>query len=107
MEPLLSLHPQLHPLTPTLHTVGAGHKVGWAFGLGLERLAMRLFSIPDIRLFWSEDVDFLRQFITEDINADIVYKVSATLMYNKYFGAGETYEYLYLEDRKHIYLLKV
>ena len=25
---------------------------GWAFGLGLERLAMILFSIPDIRLFW-------------------------------------------------------
>ena len=25
---------------------------GWAFGLGLERLAMVLFAIPDIRLFW-------------------------------------------------------
>lgn len=25
---------------------------GWAFGLGLERLAMILFTIPDIRLFW-------------------------------------------------------
>lgn len=28
-------------------------QVGWAFGLGLERWAMRLFEIPDIRLFWS------------------------------------------------------
>ncbi|KIW06302.1 phenylalanine-tRNA ligase [Verruconis gallopava] len=35
---------------------------GWAFGLGLERIAMLLFSIPDIRLFWSDDVRFLSQF---------------------------------------------
>jgi hypothetical protein len=28
--------------------VPAGHKA-WAFGLGLERLAMVLFDIPDIR----------------------------------------------------------
>ena len=28
-------------------------EVGWAFGLGLERWAMKLFEIGDIRLFWS------------------------------------------------------
>lgn len=28
-------------------------EVGFAFGLGLERWAMRLFDIKDIRLFWS------------------------------------------------------
>ncbi|EEP81580.1 hypothetical protein UREG_06445 [Uncinocarpus reesii 1704] len=36
--------------------------IGWAFGLGLERIAMLLFNIPDIRLFWSEDPRFLSQF---------------------------------------------
>src|SRR3989344_5263680 len=28
---------------------------GWAFGFGLERLAIAKMEIPDIRLFWSED----------------------------------------------------
>ncbi|KAL8449292.1 hypothetical protein Emag_003676 [Eimeria magna] len=35
---------------------------GWAFGLGLERIAMLLFSICDIRLLWSEDTRFTEQF---------------------------------------------
>lgn len=33
-----------------------------AFGLGLERLAMLLFKIPDIRYFWSTSPRFLDQF---------------------------------------------
>ncbi len=37
-------------------------QLGWAFGIGLERIAMLLFEIPDIRLFWSKDPRFLSQF---------------------------------------------
>lgn len=40
---------------------GKMDNVAWAFGLGLERLAMVLFEIPDIRLFWSNDLRFTSQ----------------------------------------------
>jgi phenylalanyl-tRNA synthetase alpha chain len=42
---------------------------GWAFGLGLERLAMVLFQIPDIRLFWTTDDRFHNQFRAGKITA--------------------------------------
>lgn len=35
---------------------------GFAFGLGLERITMRRYNINDIRLFFDNDVRFLRQF---------------------------------------------
>jgi phenylalanyl-tRNA synthetase alpha chain len=35
---------------------------GFAFGLGMDRLAMILFDIPDIRLFAQNDLRFLGQF---------------------------------------------
>ena len=35
---------------------------GFAFGMGIERQALRLFSIPDIRFLFENDVRFLKQF---------------------------------------------
>jgi len=35
---------------------------GWAFGFGIERLAMRKYGITDIRLFFENDLRFLNQF---------------------------------------------
>lgn len=35
---------------------------GWAFGLGIERIAMRKYGVQDIRSFVENDVRFLQQF---------------------------------------------
>ncbi len=35
---------------------------GFAFGLGIERLAMLRFGVPDLRMLFENDVRFLRQF---------------------------------------------
>jgi phenylalanyl-tRNA synthetase alpha chain len=35
---------------------------GWAFGFGVERLAMRKYGIRDIRLLFENDLRFLKQF---------------------------------------------
>src|ERR1700723_454279 len=52
------VHPQV------FETVGYDPEVwtGWAFGFGIEGVAMLRFGINDIRLFYEDDVRFLRQF---------------------------------------------
>ncbi len=35
---------------------------GWAFGMGVERVAMLKYGVDDIRLFFENDLRFLRQF---------------------------------------------
>ena len=35
---------------------------GFAFGMGVERIAMLAFGIDDMRLFYENDVRFLRRF---------------------------------------------
>jgi phenylalanyl-tRNA synthetase alpha chain len=48
----------------TLEKLGVNSRVwnGWAFGFGVERLAMRKMNIPDIRMLWSDDPRITRQF---------------------------------------------
>ncbi|KAK0740256.1 phenylalanyl-tRNA synthetase mitochondrial precursor [Schizothecium vesticola] len=48
---------------------GQPESVGWAFGIGLDRIAMLLFQVPDIRLFWSRDARFTSQF--EGVEGDL------------------------------------
>ena len=36
---------------------------GYAFGMGIERQAMLLYNITDIRLMFENDVRFLKQFM--------------------------------------------
>ena len=52
----------VHP--KVLEGCGIDPKVysGFAFGIGLERMAMRRFQISDLRLIFENDVRFLRQF---------------------------------------------
>lgn len=52
-----------------LDSNGCQGQKAWAFGLGLERLAMVLFDIPDIRLFWTQDKRFLKQFKQGDMSS--------------------------------------
>ncbi|EDX06991.1 GD10996 [Drosophila simulans] len=51
-----------------LQRSGVHQSIGYAFGVGLERLAMVLFDVPDIRLFWSNDSGFLSQFSEKDLH---------------------------------------
>ena len=52
------------PLFKKLKAVGYDAKAvqGFAFGLGVERIAMLKYGITDIRLFYENDIRFLKQF---------------------------------------------
>lgn len=56
-----------------LANAGPNNTIAYAFGLGLERIAMALYKIPDIRLMWSEDSGFVSQFQNK-LNEKITYK---------------------------------
>ena len=44
------------------HNINIGKYLGIAFGLGVERLAMIKYGISDLRIFFENDLRFLKQF---------------------------------------------
>ena len=80
-----------------LENFGVDSKVwnGWAFGFGIERLAILSMDLPDIRLLWSEDERVKKQLKLGQaykevskfppITRDISFIVSADFVPNNYF----------------------
>ncbi len=52
----------VHPKVLSTCGIDPEEYSGFAFGLGLERVAMRRYKIDDLRLFYENDVRFLEQF---------------------------------------------
>ena len=52
----------IHPHVLEMAGIDPGEWSGWAFGMGLERTAMRRFKIADLRLIFENDIRFLEQF---------------------------------------------
>ncbi len=52
----------VHPNVFAAAGVDTGRWTGYAFGMGIERLAMLRYGVSDLRLFYESDLRFLRQF---------------------------------------------
>lgn len=52
----------VHPRVFEYVGIDAERYTGFAFGVGVERLAMLLYGINDLRMFFENDLRFLRQF---------------------------------------------
>ncbi|MDE7245865.1 MAG: phenylalanine--tRNA ligase subunit alpha [Oscillospiraceae bacterium] len=52
----------VHPKVLEMSGIDSEVYSGWAFGMGLERTALRRFRIADMRLIFENDVRFLEQF---------------------------------------------
>ncbi len=52
----------IHPRVLEMAGIDTNVYSGWAFGIGLERMAMRRFKIADLRLIFENDIRFLEQF---------------------------------------------
>ncbi len=52
----------VHPRVLEMSNFDPDKVSGFAFGMGVERIAMLLYGIDDLRLFYENDLRFLRQF---------------------------------------------
>ena len=52
----------VHPKVLENFGIDSNKYTGFAFGMGIERIAMLLYQIGDIRMFYENDVRFLEQF---------------------------------------------
>ena len=52
----------VHPNVLKNGRIDSEKYTGFAFGMGIERIALLKYGIDDIRLFYENDVRFLRQF---------------------------------------------
>lgn len=102
------------PKKSVLKKMGVEGYHGWAFGFGIERLAIISMSLPDIRLLWSTDERIKKQLVLGNtyqevskyppIVRDISFVVSKQFVPNNYFDlardvAGDLIEEIQLIDR--------
>ena len=52
----------VHPNVLSAVNISSDEYQGWAFGMGLDRLAMLYYGIDDLRMMFENDVTFLKQF---------------------------------------------
>lgn len=52
----------VHPNVLTEVNISPKDYQGWAFGMGIDRLAMLYFGIDDLRMMFESDLTFLKQF---------------------------------------------
>jgi phenylalanyl-tRNA synthetase alpha chain len=52
----------VHPKVFEYSSIDAERFTGYAFGMGVERLAMLRYGVNDLRLFFENDLNFLKQF---------------------------------------------
>ena len=102
------------PRKEVLANMGLAGYHGWAFGFGLERLAIISMKLPDIRLLWSTDERVKRQLVLGEtfvpvskyppVVRDISFIVSKDFVPNNYFDlvrdiGGNVVEEVKLLDR--------